>query len=69
MQLDGVHTVPKVRVVKYTGALDAVTMEAGARTIILALGLDCVSRADRLGHLRNGGNPLNVASRAPLNTV
>jgi mRNA-degrading endonuclease toxin of MazEF toxin-antitoxin module len=43
VQLDSVHTVPKARMVKYLGALDAPTMQTVGRTLILALGLeDCV---------------------------
>jgi mRNA-degrading endonuclease toxin of MazEF toxin-antitoxin module len=40
VQLDNVQTVSKDRFVKYYGALDAVTMRAIGRTLILALGLE-----------------------------
>jgi mRNA interferase MazF len=43
VQLDNIQTVPKSRFVKYLGALDAATMTAVGRRLILALGLeDCV---------------------------
>ena len=40
VQLDSVHTVPKARMVKYIGVLDAATMRIVGRTLILALGLE-----------------------------
>jgi mRNA interferase MazF len=43
VQLDNVHTVAKARFVKYLGALDAATMGAVGRRLVLALGLeDCL---------------------------
>lgn len=45
VQLDNLQTVPKDRFVKYLGSLDAETMRAVGRTVILALGLeDAVER-------------------------
>jgi mRNA-degrading endonuclease toxin of MazEF toxin-antitoxin module len=40
VQLDNVQTVSKERFVKYVGSLDAATMRAVGRTLILALGLE-----------------------------
>lgn len=40
VQLDNIQTVSKARFVKYLGALDAATMSAIGRTLILALGLE-----------------------------
>ena len=40
MQLDNIQTVAKDRFVKYVGSLDAATMRAVGRTLILALGLE-----------------------------
>ena len=40
VQLDNIQTVPKVRFLKYVGALDAVTMQTVGRKVILAVGLD-----------------------------
>ena len=43
VQLDNVQTVSKARFVKYLGALDAPTMGAIGRRLVLALGLeDCL---------------------------
>src|SRR6185295_15217988 len=43
VQLDNIQTVPRSRFVKYLGALDASTMRAIGRKLILALGLeDCL---------------------------
>jgi mRNA-degrading endonuclease toxin of MazEF toxin-antitoxin module len=43
VQLDNVQTVSKARFVKYLGALDAPTMAAVGRRLVLALGLeDCL---------------------------
>ena len=40
VQLDNIHTVPKVRFEKYLGMLDAATMRTVGQKIILALGLE-----------------------------
>lgn len=40
VQLDNIQTVAKERFVKYLGSLDATTMRAVGRTLILALGLE-----------------------------
>jgi mRNA interferase MazF len=40
VQLDNIQTVSKERFVKYLGSLDAPTMKAVGRTLILALGLE-----------------------------
>ena len=40
VQLDNIQTVSKERFVKYLGSLDAATMKAVGRTLILALGLE-----------------------------
>jgi mRNA interferase MazF len=40
VQLDNIQTVAKSRFVKYLGALDAATMHAVGRKLILALGLE-----------------------------
>jgi mRNA-degrading endonuclease toxin of MazEF toxin-antitoxin module len=40
VQLDNIQTVSKERFVKYVGSLDATTMQAVGRTLILALGLE-----------------------------
>ena len=40
VQLDNLQTVSKERFVKYLGSLDAATMRAIGRTLILALGLE-----------------------------
>ena len=43
VSLDNIQTVPKDRLVKYVGSLDASTMQIIGRKLILALGLeDCV---------------------------
>lgn len=43
VQLDNVQTVSKARFVKYLGVLDAQTMSAIGRRLVLALGLeDCL---------------------------
>ena len=43
IQLDNIQTVSRERFVKYMGALDAATMRAVGRKLILALGLeDCI---------------------------
>ena len=42
VQLDNIQTVSKARFVKYVGALDAATMRAVGRKIVLALGLEDV---------------------------
>lgn len=39
-QADNIHTVPKKRLVKYSGTLDPATMVKISRKVILALGLD-----------------------------
>jgi hypothetical protein len=40
VQLDNIQSVAKTRFVKYVGALDAATMRAVGRKVILALGLE-----------------------------
>ena len=40
VQLDNIQTVSRERFVKYLGALDAATMRAVGRKLILALGLE-----------------------------
>jgi mRNA-degrading endonuclease toxin of MazEF toxin-antitoxin module len=40
VQLDNLQTVAKDRFVKYVGSLDAATMQAVGRKVILALGLE-----------------------------
>jgi mRNA interferase MazF len=40
VQLDNIQTVSKDRFVKYVGSLDAATMRAVGRTLVLALGLE-----------------------------
>ena len=40
VQTDNIHTVPKNKLVKYLGTLDAVTMDEISSKVILALGLE-----------------------------
>ena len=42
VQADNIHTVPKQRLVKYSGTLDAAIMVKISRKVVLALGLDGV---------------------------
>ncbi|MDZ7794424.1 MAG: type II toxin-antitoxin system PemK/MazF family toxin [Spirochaetia bacterium] len=40
VQADNLHTVPKQRLVKYSGTLDEATMRKTSRKVVLALGLE-----------------------------
>ncbi len=43
VQADNIHTVPKQRLVKYSGTLDATTMVKISRKVVLALELEGLS--------------------------
>jgi len=39
-QTDNIHTIPKEKLVKYIGTLDAATMREVSEKVVMALGLE-----------------------------